>query len=291
LKVLVRVGMSVLMVLSMLVIHVGTASADTCYAWNRVFPCTCTSVKFIGDASEAWSANCTVAGDTLECTSWTSDKGPWECFQEMEEEHVDTTPDADCTLNLSAFRIQVGGGFSRSDVYSSYYNFSNRPCGWRLSRDPGNLAARVQYLKWNGSAWGVCRDSDWSFNTVLTYGWSLTWDFGSQPPCGSGYYGTWSGAYNNSARGWMGGWLFSGYRLLSDASILTLSTDTAISSPPPTADIGPRAGRIVSLDRSGRTIGTVETGHAPELSPQVAARQRRPLPSGAIAGPSQSATG
>lgn len=279
------------MVLSMLVIHVGTASADTCYAWGRVYPCGCADVEFIGEASEAWKATCNVAGETLECTSWESPSGPWECFEEMEEELVDTTPDADCTLNLSAFRIQLGGGFSRSDVYSSYYNFSNRPCGWRLSRDPGNLAARVQYLKWTGSAWGVCRDSNWSFNTVFTHGWSLTWDFGSQPPCGSGYYGTWSAAYNNSARGWMGGWLFSGYRFLSDASTLMASTETAMSDPPPIADVAPSTGRITALDRSGRAVGTVETGGAPDLSPDVAAKQRRPLPNGLVAKPSVSTSG
>lgn len=77
-----------------------------------------------------------------------------------------------------------GGGYSRSTIYSQL------PRGTFWNRPPGYIYNQIILFKWNGSGWGSCRDSGGYTNQVTTYGFFLTWNFGSNPPCGVGYYGT-----------------------------------------------------------------------------------------------------
>lgn len=118
-----------------------------------------------------------------------------------------------------------GGGYSRSTIYSQL------PRGTFWNRPPGYIYNQIILFKWNGSGWGSCRDSGGYTNQVTTYGFFLTWNFGSNPPCGVGYYGTAANAYVWDGGRWrgQGGGLWSGYLHLSGS--LLVAADESVAPP------------------------------------------------------------
>lgn len=120
------------------------------------------------------------------------------------------TGSSDCTWNESGFK-PGGGGTSFGEVYSLRSRYSS-PCDAIWNRPPGYLLARLNFWRWTGSTWALCRDSDYLTNHSAAWGMRVYWWF-AQPPCGDGYYGTTAGSWAWNG-GWHGGWGWSGYGCL-----------------------------------------------------------------------------
>jgi hypothetical protein len=119
---------------------------------------------------------------------------------------------------------EVPGGQSYANTFAySGDSFAFRPAG--------SLALRLQTWRWNGSAWGVCVDSGYIYNSSATYGLGAWYTYGSQTPCGDGYYGTMGYGYQYNG-GWKGGAEWSGYVQLTTSPFLAASSDAPAISPP-----------------------------------------------------------
>jgi hypothetical protein len=193
------------------------AFADTCtIAPGITSTCDCFDIQTWGGT---YTAHCTVGDEIWECIGFPQ-TGRWDCFPVAEMQTRNYS--SDCSAGFSGWRRGNGGGFSRGDSYAL-----TAGCGQAVNKPANNIAVRVQLQKWNGSAWTVCRDSNFLYNTVTTWGWIVTWDFGGDHPCGGGYYGTFTGAFEYNG-GWHGGWVWSGYRYCSNVAVAG-ATSTASS--------------------------------------------------------------
>ena len=79
----------------------------------------------------------------------------------------------------------------------------------------GQVAIRAVLWMWNSNSasWQTCRDPGWYFSDSALAGLYPQYIY-TGPPCGSGYYGVYSGiaAWDGSA--WRGDWVWSGYLYL-----------------------------------------------------------------------------
>lgn len=128
---------------------------------------------------------------------------------------------SDNTTVYSLTHAASGGGQYLTSMYAyTGDNYVNRPAG--------SLAARIQVFKWSGSAWNVCVDSNWFYSGSTTSSFGGWYTYGTQPPCGAGYYGTIGYGYQYNGA-WKGGSTWSGYLYLS-GSLLAAQGDPG---PPP----------------------------------------------------------
>lgn len=124
------------------------------------------------------------------------------------------TGDADCTEgNATTDHGPTMAGYSWSYLAYTYAWYYVDACAQWWHRPPGNVAVKVNFYRWTGSAWGLCAWTDWIYNGSQAFNAVYGWNFGS-PPCGAGYYLTQTGAYNYNG-GWNGGWLNSEYHYYS----------------------------------------------------------------------------
>jgi len=64
---------------------------------------------------------------------------------------------------------------------------------WTSTGRPGPIGVEwYLYMRMSNGVWGVCFHSDRFTNTVWTTGLSVSKNFGTKPPCGNGYYQTYT---------------------------------------------------------------------------------------------------
>ena len=84
------------------------------------------------------------------------------------------------------------------------------PCITVWNRPADKLRVSWEWLKWDGSDWGVCAYSSWEYNTGVVNSVEDYYDFGSSPWCGSGNYGNFgNGWLKDLSDDWQGGSLWS----------------------------------------------------------------------------------
>ncbi|MEU9448012.1 hypothetical protein [Streptomyces sp. NPDC048277] len=115
------------------------------------------------------------------------------------------------------------GVLSGNLAYATVYALAGG-CGTGMS---GRGAVQAVVYKWNGSAWAVCRSSDWKYGpTGRTggqfpgpYGPEQVFNWGGAAACGPGYYGTRASAWVWDGSRWRGGGVWSGYEYVSSAGL------------------------------------------------------------------------
>ncbi|MEU3528110.1 hypothetical protein AB0E62_30295 [Streptomyces sp. NPDC038707] len=128
------------------------------------------------------------------------------------------------------------GVFSGNLAYSHTYALT-QGCGTGLS---GWAATRATVYRWNGSAWAVCRASDWKYGATSQAGGEfpgprgpeLVYDWGGWQACGQGYYGTSASAYVWDGSAWRGGSVWSGYEYVSSAQFRHSRPQAPSAAPP-----------------------------------------------------------
>ncbi|WP_416960521.1 hypothetical protein [Streptomyces sp. Agncl-13] len=125
------------------------------------------------------------------------------------------TDSSKCLYTYAEVSHGSRGGYAKSYGLSSSGIPLAQSCILVWNRPPGNLKTGWQYLYWDGTQWGVCRqlmgtqnpDGTWSgyANSTETSRMELTYDFGVYPPCGGGYYGTKAGSTVYYGGTWYGG--------------------------------------------------------------------------------------
>ena len=100
-------------------------------------------------------------------------------------------------------------------AYDGTYALS-QGCGAGLNLPDGWAATRLDVYKWTGSAWAICRGSNWQYGATGVNQWgpwgpAQVFDYGGSASCGPGYYGTMAYAYAWDGSAWRGGGLWSGY--------------------------------------------------------------------------------
>jgi hypothetical protein len=126
----------------------------------------------------------------------------------------------DCEWTYSEISHGVyHGGYSKVEGFSAQVNqvppfWTNNYCGGGFNRPAGYLIDRAVLYRWNGSAWAVCRDTGWVYNSSNVAGFTIwdEWsvgDWGDPSPCGAGSYQTHGASFEYNG-GWRGGWLWSG---------------------------------------------------------------------------------
>lgn len=125
------------------------------------------------------------------------------------------------SFNRSGANVGSGGGSYSSplSVFGGYSGSSTQ------SLPPGYLADRIVIYKWDGASWYVCRDSGFRYNSVTTWSLKLSWNFGSTPPCGAGYYGSYGDQFFFKG-GWRGGSLWSSSFWVGAAATKTMASST-----------------------------------------------------------------
>ena len=112
--------------------------------------------------------------------------------------------------------------FSGNLAYGTTYAFTEG-CGTTLALPDGRAAVKLGVYKWNGSAWALCKETDWKFGATgiggsgdIRYpsGPSLIFDYGGASSCGQGYYGTQVSSYVWDGLVWRGGSVWSGYEFV-----------------------------------------------------------------------------
>ncbi|WP_159001448.1 hypothetical protein [Streptomyces sp. SBT349] len=111
----------------------------------------------------------------------------------------------------------IPGSFSGNLAYADTFALS-AGCGAGLTLPDGWAAVRLEVQKWNGSAWTVCRSTDWEYGPTGVSGgefggpWgpSQILDYGGSSSCGAGWYGTMAYAYAHDGTAWRGGGVWSG---------------------------------------------------------------------------------
>ncbi|SDM72689.1 hypothetical protein SAMN05421869_15355 [Nonomuraea jiangxiensis] len=126
--------------------------------------------------------------------------------------------DGPCTWARAEVSHGGGGGYTRSDVAQDYQ--LQTPWGSYDCRDTtptqgaGRMALRYDWYYWNGTEWRICGVSDWHYNPQTSHSFAIAWDFGANPLCGPGYYGTMTAAFTLNGTEWLGGPLWSGSHYL-----------------------------------------------------------------------------
>jgi len=194
--------------------------------------CTCAGLEQI--TINLYKATCNVTGKpTMNCISVQGPAGPWRCDETLNYGYTYSTPTNDCTYNTAGAGRGAGGGSALSQVYAYEHSFSTGSCGAAWNRPPGSLAALIQFYRWSGSSWSLCRDSGWYYNNVSTWGWEVSWAFGSTPPCGAGYYHTAGFGSQFNGFSWRGGYRAADYLYISGISPLSVAGNSSVTSEPP----------------------------------------------------------
>lgn len=126
----------------------------------------------------------------------------------------DGSPNWLCVYN-SAW-IQHGPAIDSAADVKSVRNWpSPVGCNGNADKDPYNIALNRVLWVWTGSAWSICNDSGWVYNTTRTWQVYHQRQFGSYI-CGAyRYYGTMGSGYVwASVGGWRGTGVWSNYHLL-----------------------------------------------------------------------------
>jgi hypothetical protein len=108
--------------------------------------------------------------------------------------------------------------FSGNLAYASCYALG-QGCGAGLSLPYGWAAVRLDVYKWTGSAWALCRGTNWKYGATGTnefgpWGPGDVFVYGGSSSCGPGYYGTLAFAYVWDGSAWRGGGLWSGFEFV-----------------------------------------------------------------------------
>jgi hypothetical protein len=219
------------------------AVAATCKVDGQNVSCSCPSPTQV--AGFLWRAECNAIGiGAVSCVAY-SPTGPWTCTQKMSSGYTHSTPMNDCTYNASGAGVGLGGGFALTNVYAYEHSFSGGSCAAPWNRPVGSLASDIQFYRWSGSGWSLCRDSGWYYSNVSTWAWELGWSFGSSTPCGAGYYHTAGFGYQFNGFDWRGGYIATDYLYLAGGSGLqaagadTASAGSDASLSAPTRPIAP----------------------------------------------------
>jgi hypothetical protein len=208
------------------------AHAEICKMSDQTLvECVCTD--FTLAAFVIHKATCVVEGKgAMTCFALSLD-GPWRCDEKMALGYTYSTPMNDCTFNIAGAGTGSGGGSARTAVFAFEHNFSSGSCASTWNRPPGYIISDIQFYRWNGSGWSLCKDSGWSYSNVSTWGWELTWGFGPKPPCPPGFYHTAGFGYQFNGFTWRGGYLQSDYLYISGASPFLAASGQ--DAPPPRA--------------------------------------------------------
>ncbi|MFC5751768.1 hypothetical protein [Actinomadura rugatobispora] len=169
-----------------------------------------------------------------------------------------------------------GGAFAEGEAFTG----ANGPCGeWEI-QEPGNITARILYLKRQGPFWGICRDTGFLFNPDHYFSFAVRLEDFSEPPCGAGTYGSvaitahWKGWF------WKGGPVWSGEHTFPE----TIHTARKSSANPTwvdgngNVDTAALPDQIPVLDENGQISGYTDAERAmstPSLSPADAAAKAR----------------
>lgn len=114
----------------------------------------------------------------------------------------------DCAWNRAEISHGSGGGYSKSDITAKLKG-SGINCFVNFSRPINHLRAAYDLNKWNGSSWGLCGYTNWTYNTGDAYKLVVFTDHGATPVCGDGSYQTIGyGEFKNGT--WKGGAISSG---------------------------------------------------------------------------------
>jgi hypothetical protein len=126
--------------------------------------------------------------------------------------------DPTCVEADSGIDSYKPGVFSGNIAYATCYALSpgcaagvNLPYGW--------AAVRVDLWKWNGSAWGICNRSNWTYGATGSDQWGLTgpsviFPYSGSQGCGQGWYGTMARACVWDGSKWHCGSAWSGYEFV-----------------------------------------------------------------------------
>ena len=184
------------------VVNPAPAQADTCFFAGGT-PCSCSGGITYGEITEAI---CSGAGFVTDCFSLGG--GNWECFAELSVSLLYQTPAIDCVRGISGIKQDSFGNLlTFAGSYASVLT-NGVSCGGSWARPAGWLQVRNQLMRWNGSAWTVCRDSGWLVSGAVATNFTDMRAWGVQP-CGTGYYLANIGAYEYYAGSWNGGWTSS----------------------------------------------------------------------------------
>jgi len=126
-----------------------------------------------------------------------------------EEAEVWRNASGQCLEIRSEISHGSGGGYSKGGDLT-YQAVGPVQCFYQWLRGPGYLRMKYDLLKWNGSAWGYCRGINYYYNQTTVNIFDVYTNWGTQPPCGSGYYGTMSYGAVLVNGNWRGGSMWSG---------------------------------------------------------------------------------
>jgi hypothetical protein len=106
----------------------------------------------------------------------------------------------------------IPGAFSGNLAYADAFALT-AGCGGGLANR--SAAVRLEVYHWTGSAWAICRSTDWQYGTTGVNQWGPTGpeqvlNYGGSASCGSGLYGTVGYAFVWDGAAWRGGSVWSG---------------------------------------------------------------------------------
>ncbi|HEX4813392.1 MAG TPA: hypothetical protein VFV66_11635 [Nonomuraea sp.] len=175
-----------------------------------------------------------------------------------------------CVYNRS--EVSHGGGGGYSEVYTSTWRFAGigpvgKECGVMKWQAAGSIGVWGRFYKKTGSKWSICTYWNWKNNSGTTYQVKLSWDYGSRPPCGDGYYATMgasrardgSGRWRCSAAGSKCRTIWSGSHKLVRAGL------QPVADPPVEEPSWVGADGLVDLDKLPAQLPLIDAGGNPAL--------------------------
>ncbi|MCC3765922.1 hypothetical protein K3N28_22950 [Glycomyces sp. TRM65418] len=185
-----------------------------------------------------------------------------------EEGHVHRTVEL-CVHERSEISHGDGGGYSRVDVSSTTVLAPGGtfPCAYAYERPVNYIASRIEVMAWNGSAWYLCAETSWVYNSQSTWQLIIEARMAGLPYCGTGWYGTMGHGYVLSNNTWYGGALWSGSHWLPDYSLSAMEAPTEAPEPGDTVGVLDASGAEV-LDADGKPV-TVVIGDQPSAGPDA----------------------
>jgi hypothetical protein len=120
-----------------------------------------------------------------------------------------------CVQGQAGIDHFVPGFFSGNLAYADTRALSPS-CGGGLTKPNGSAAVRLDVEVWTGTAWAICRSTDWTYGATGVNQWgpwgpSISLDYGGASSCGPGYYRTRAYSYIWHISIWRGGSVVSGY--------------------------------------------------------------------------------
>lgn len=123
-----------------------------------------------------------------------------------------------CVQGSAGIDHRRPGTLSGNLAYADAYALT-QGCGTGLAKEARYAAVRLDVHKWNGSAWTVCRRTEWKYGATGQrggefpgpFGPSQVFDYGGSASCGAGYYGTMAYPYIWDGSAWRGRGVWSGH--------------------------------------------------------------------------------